>query len=115
VYSIHDLPIEVQFSPVYAFATGDFNSDGYIDVLSAGNFYGSTPAIGRFDASYGNCLTGSKEGTFRIIEPRDSGFSVFGESRDMKLIRSKEGMKILVSRNNAAPRLFSIVSSNKIL
>lgn len=110
VYSIHDFPIEIQFSPVYAFVTGDFNADGFTDILTAGNFHGGTPSIGRFDASYGNCLLGNGEGSYKVIEPRLSGFSIYGEVRDMKLLKSRQSSKIIASRNNGAPRLFSGVS-----
>ena len=112
-YSIRDFPVEVQFSPVYGFVANDFNGDGLIDILAVGNFYGSTPSIGRFDASYGNCLVGNGRGDFKILEPRLSGFSVFGETRDITVLHSKESAKIVVSRNNAAPRLFNIRSPMK--
>lgn len=110
-YSIHEFPMEMQFSPVYAFLTGDFNADSFTDILAVGNFYGSTPSIGRFDASYGNCLLGDTAANFKVLESRLSGFSVFGEARDMKFIRSKGSDKIIVSRNNAAPRLFDNVKA----
>lgn len=107
-YAIREFPIEVQFSPVYGFVAKDFNGDGFIDILTVGNFYGSQPSIGRFDASYGNCLMGNAQGDFRTLEPRFSGFSVYGETRDLQIISSKESDKIVVSRNNATPRLFDI-------
>jgi hypothetical protein len=107
-YTKHEFPVEVQFSPVYGFETGDFNADGFIDILVVGNFYGSTTSIGRLDASYGNYLLGNATGNYEVLEPRLSGFSVFGETRAVKLIRSKLTDKIIVSRNNAAPRLFNV-------
>ena len=105
----------MQFSPVYGFVANDFNGDGLIDILAVGNFYGSTPSIGRFDASYGNCLLGDGRGDFKILDPRLSGFSVFGETRDIKIVRSKKSDMVVVSRNNAAPRLFNIRSSMKLV
>jgi hypothetical protein len=109
-YTIHEFPIDVQFSPVYGFLAKDFNEDGFLDILTVGNFNGSTPTIGRFDSSYGNCLVGSAQGGFQILEPRFSKFAVFGEARDIQYIRSKLSDKVIVSRNNAAPRVFSISS-----
>src|SRR5690606_10505754 len=50
------LPAEVQFSPVYAIETGDFNGDGNIDLLMGGNLFNAKPETGRYDASYGSFL-----------------------------------------------------------
>lgn len=107
-YEIKPLPVEAQFSPIYAFVTSDINADGIPDILAAGNFYGSTPEIGRFDASYGNCFFSSSDMNFTPIEPGSSGFSIYGEVRCMKALKSARSDKILVSRNNASPRLFTI-------
>ena len=112
-YTIHEFPIDVQFSPVYGFLAKDFNKDGFLDILTVGNFNGSNPGIGRFDSSYGNCLVGNAQGEFQILEPRFSKFSVFGEARDIQFVKSKVSDKIIVSRNNAAPRVFNINSLNK--
>lgn len=48
-YTLHDLPDEVQFSPVYGFVTADVNGDGFKDILAVGNFYGNTP-MGKSDS-----------------------------------------------------------------
>ena len=104
-YAIHNFPFEVQFSPVHAFLTGDFNEDGFKDILAVGNFYGNTPSIGRYDASYGNYLEGNGKGEFTWIEPRVSGFAVYGEARDMQAIQTKDASWIVISRNNAIPRV----------
>lgn len=104
-YTIHNFPIEMQFSPVHAFLTNDFNKDGFKDILAVGNFYGNTPGIGRYDASYGSYLAGNGEGSFRWVEPSISGFAIYGEARDIKTIRTKEESWIVISRNNSIPRI----------
>jgi hypothetical protein len=106
-FQVHLLPIEAQFAPIYAFASADFDGDGHMDVLAAGNFYGNQPSMGRDDASYGLFLKGNGKGSFEAIAPRESGFSVFGEVRSISLLQSKENPFILVSRNNATIRLFN--------
>lgn len=111
-YTVNELPIDVQFSPVYAFVTGDFNGDGIIDILTAGNFNGSTPSIGRLGASYGNCLLGSAGDGYEVVQPLRSGFSVFGEVRNMKILKSPMIDMILVCRNNSTTRLFMPVRSD---
>jgi len=51
------LPIEAQFSPVYAIMARDFDHDGSKDLLLAGNFYSLSPQLGKYDASYGLLLS----------------------------------------------------------
>ncbi len=106
-YTITKLPKVAQFSPIYAFATGDFNRDGFVDLLAVGNFDGSTPAIGRFNASFGTYLQGTDNGTFQAIEAQSSGFAVYGAARDIQIINNKS---ILISRNNAPVRILKFDS-----
>ncbi len=104
-YELHELPPVAQFAPIHAFLTGDFNADGHTDVLAAGNFHGNAPAIGRFDASYGTLLAGNGQGGFHPVEPSESGFAVYGEARDMKLIDTGGEHWVVISRNNAPLRV----------
>jgi len=57
-FELHALPVEAQFAPIYASLAGDFDGDGKIDLVTAGNFSGVTPLEGRYDASYGLLLHG---------------------------------------------------------
>ncbi|MBW3631302.1 MAG: VCBS repeat-containing protein, partial [Gemmatimonadetes bacterium] len=52
-FTLLPLPREAQLSPVYGMLPGDFDSDGSLDLLVAGNFDGLEPKIGRMHASYG--------------------------------------------------------------
>ena len=75
------LPIEAQFSPVYAIASGDFDGDGDIDLVCGGNQYKVQPEMGIYDASYGIYLENDGKGQFTYRS--DSGFFVKGEIRDL--------------------------------
>jgi len=105
-YQIQALPREVQMAPIYAFLADDYNSDGSIDILSAGNFFGNATALGRFDASYGNLLRGDKKNDFVNIEPYQSGFAVEGEVRDMQSINAGNEKWLLIGRNNGKVAVF---------
>jgi enediyne biosynthesis protein E4 len=94
----------VQFAPVCSFLVDDFNHDGFKDIVAAGNFDGNTPAIRRLDASFGNYLTGDENGAFTLIEPSASGFAVYGEARDIKMIQAGDSKWIIISRNNVPMR-----------
>jgi len=109
-YTLIPLPLEAQKSPIFGFATADFNGDDIKDIISIGNFYEFQPNIGRADASYGNLLTGNGNGTFIWVEPRNSGWAIPGEGRDIKLIKvaNEKGKSIiLVSRCNDSPLFFN--------
>ncbi|MFN7118543.1 MAG: VCBS repeat-containing protein [Saprospiraceae bacterium] len=103
-FTLKQLPIEAQFSPIFAFATGDFNQDHHLDILAVGNWYDVQPSMGRYDASYGILLQGNGKGNFTSVEPQRSGFVVTGQGRDIKIL--PDG-RILVARNNAAMQVFS--------
>ncbi|MEO0723518.1 MAG: VCBS repeat-containing protein [Bacteroidota bacterium] len=79
------LPVEVQFSPMYAIAAADVDQDGDQDLLLGGNLYKVQPEVGMYDASYGHCLINDGAGNFtdRSVE---LGFSVPGEIRDIQII-----------------------------
>lgn len=107
-FRLVELPIEVQFAPVLAGASGDYNGDGHKDVLLAGNFYEAAPTIGRHDASYGWLLTGNGQGNFEVADIRQSGFLVQGEARDIKILEAADGERlILVAKNNESLKGFT--------
>jgi hypothetical protein len=97
------LPMEAQFAPIHAFLCEDFNRDGHIDVLLAGNFFGVPPDQGRYDASYGSLLLGNGAGEFQPMRLQASGFVVKGEVRALRALQNAAGESVvLVARNNDA-------------
>ncbi|MEK7256635.1 MAG: VCBS repeat-containing protein, partial [Bacteroidota bacterium] len=107
-FEMRPLPIEAQFAPVYAVLAEDFNGDGKKDLLLGGNFYRSKPEVGIYDGSYGWLLLGDGKGNFQTQLPRQSGFFVKGEIRDMISLPVKNKRLILVARNNEAMEVFQI-------
>lgn len=106
-FSLVPMPVEVQFSPVKAIETGDFNQDGKLDILLAGNFFDTLPEWGRFDANYGLLLVGKGQGKFDVIKSKDSGFKTLGQVRNMAKIKSaKQGILLVLAKNNEAAQLF---------
>jgi len=103
------LPLEVQFSTVYAAATGDYNHDGNQDVLLGGNLYNVKPEVGRYDASYGSLLLGNGHGSFNYIPAKFSGFHLDGEIRDFKEVTTSKGKIILVARSNDSLQVFKVI------
>jgi hypothetical protein len=104
------LPVEVQFSSVFAADTGDFNRDGNTDILLGGNLYNVKPETGRYDASYGSFLKGDGRGGFSNITAKSSGFRLEGEIRDIMQINTPVGKLLLVARSNDPLQVFKILS-----
>ncbi|MEP6746799.1 MAG: VCBS repeat-containing protein, partial [Bacteroidota bacterium] len=108
-YAVSKLPIQVQWSPVFTFLTGDFNEDHQTDVIAAGNFYGVLPYEGRYDASYGSVLLSNNSGGFNTLSPFQSGFMPAGEIRDIKAIKMAGGKTLFaVARNNQEILLYQL-------
>jgi len=105
-YSLVPLPREAQVAPVYGILAGDFDRDGKLDLLLAGNFDGVQPEIGRMSASYGLFLRGDGHGGFTPVRAASSGFFVPGAARDIERLRTRAGDLYIVARNDDRPLFF---------
>jgi hypothetical protein len=99
-FVLRQLPTEAQFAPIRAVLVNDFNGDGRPDLLVAGNDYNVTPALGRYDASYGLLLTGTGDGGFAAVDMTQSGLRIDGQVRHMAWLKDAGERLIVVARNN---------------
>ncbi|WP_317662626.1 VCBS repeat-containing protein [Maribacter sp. TH_r10] len=99
------LPIEAQFSPIYAISSSDFDNDGDMDLLLGGNLYNTKPEVGRYDASFGLYLENIDGANFKTYKG-NKGFSLVGEIRDIKI----HNQEVIVSRNNDSLAIFNYKS-----
>jgi enediyne biosynthesis protein E4 len=99
-FLLKPLPVEAQFSPVYAINAEDFDNDGSSDIILGGNQYRAKPETGIYDASYGLFLKGNGDGTFQTVSSINSGFFTKGEIRDLKVMNINGSRTIAVARNN---------------
>jgi hypothetical protein len=100
-FDVQPLPVEAQFAPVYAAMADDFDGDGHVDLLLAGNFHGVTPLLGRYDASYGLVLHGDGSGQFTSVDLEEIGLEIEGEVRDMKWLRHASGGRLIIIARNS--------------
>ncbi len=100
-FRMRPLPATAQFAPVYAAVAEDFEGDGRVDLLLAGNLHGVPPVLGRYDASYGTLLRGQGDGQFMPVSLEESGLLIEGQVRRIASFRSAlGGRSIAVARNN---------------
>ena len=96
----HDLPIQTQSSPTNQILIKDFNSDGHLDVLLAGNLYSSEVETPRADAGIGSLLFGNSKGDFNFVNYEESGLCIGGDVKDIDFLKSKKNKYIIVAKNN---------------
>ncbi|HLO81167.1 MAG TPA: VCBS repeat-containing protein, partial [Chitinophagaceae bacterium] len=87
------LPVQADFSPVYAIHIDDFNKDGKKDILLLGNIEQTRIKIGKIDANQGVVLLGDGKGNFKYDEQTESGLKIGGCVRDVKVIGERSGKK----------------------
>jgi len=95
------LPYAAQTSSINDMIIEDIDNDGVLDIVLAGNLYGSEVETPRNDASIGYLLTGIGNGEFHTVSPIESGINILGEARSIKTINlaDKKG-SYLIARNN---------------
>ena len=104
-FAKHILPVEAQFAPVNSILCNDFDNDGHIDLLLAGNEYQTEVMTGRYDASYGLYLQGNGKNSFK---PMYSVFITNGDVKNMKLLNAKNQQLVLVAVNGDSLQTFKI-------
>ncbi len=105
-FSLQGLPYQAQFSPIKAIETGDFNKDGKLDILLAGNFFDSLPEWGRFDANYGLLLEGQGQGKFAVKLSKQTGFKTIGQVRNMALVKGGKSNYVVLAKNDDKAQVF---------
>ena len=95
------LPAEAQFAPVFGMLTGDYNGDGNLDVLMAGNSYATEASTGRYDAMTGLLLAGDGKGNFKPVNSAATGFKADGDVKSLAKIFSVDGTEIILVGNNS--------------
>ena len=114
-FTLVPLPLAAQIAPVYGILADDFDQDGKLDLLLAGNFDGVKPDVARMSASYGLFLRGDGRGNFTPVRTAESGFLVPGQVRDIQKLRTRAGDLYIVARNNDRPLFFRATSQRQVI
>jgi hypothetical protein len=94
------LTSQAQIFPITSILPTDYNKDGIIDLLVAGNDYSLDVESGRADGGIGLALSGIGNGKFRVTPVEESGFYVPGDVKCMKYIVIGGKQCIIVGKNS---------------
>jgi enediyne biosynthesis protein E4 len=99
-FQVKKLPIQAQFSPIFAILSVDINKDGFKDLILAGNQSHGRVRIGNMDANYGQIFINDQKGGFTF----HSNLGIKGDVKDLQLI----GNQVIVGINNQNARVFKV-------
>ena len=105
-FVVKALPFMAQSSKIFSILSTDVNADGHLDVLLGGNDYGVSTYQGRYDAITGLALMGDGKGGFETSLPSKNGFLLNGEVRNIKTLKTPQGLRYLVARNGQKLQVF---------
>ena len=105
-FSFHVFGTLAQLAPVNAIVVEDVDNDGVKDLLLAGNEYQAAVMTGRYDASYGLLLKGNGKGVFDPVSPAVSGLILDGDVRDLKVVHTAAGRRLVVGVNDGPIKVF---------
>lgn len=104
-FEFRPFPAQAQVSPLFGFALLSGSNKG---ILAGGNFSGVIPFEGRYDADYGDVMLLDNNKNFKWISPVSAGIVLRGEVRDIKEIKTTNGVIYAVAFNNKGLRFFKL-------
>ncbi len=107
-FTIEKLPVETQLSSLNSVLPLALTDNGKTMLLTGGNEFGFQPQFGCLDANYGQLLQNNGQGIFTCMNQQKSGLCLRGAVRDMQLVHTAKGKRILVLQNDQQPLLFAI-------
>ncbi len=80
-FKIHDLPMQVQCSPVFGTILEDFNNDNQLDAMIIGNSMADESIAGYYDASYGNIMINRGDFKWDVLDPSKTNIIADGDKK----------------------------------
>ena len=113
-WKISLLPTLAQLSSVHGIVTGDYDGDGHLDAVLAGNLYSAEVETPRNDAGLGVFLRGDGAGNFTAVPTAESGLFLPGDVKNLVRITVGEDQLLVAGRNDDALVTGRVLSRAKI-
>lgn len=97
---VHKLPKAAQAAPIYGILPRDWNGDGHMDLLVAGNYYEREVETTRSDAGIGTLLLGNGNGQFKAISPAETGIIAYLDVRQLAVVENQQQLPLVFILNN---------------
>lgn len=109
-FTARKLPFLAQITPLMAMKSGDFTTDGALDLLIGGNLMKVKPSYGGSqDAGKGLFLRGDNRGNFKALSSTNSGYFTTGMVRGIQQLGdNEEELRVVIARYKDTPLLFNI-------
>jgi hypothetical protein len=107
-FEVHKLPDQAQFSPIYAMTLVDYNHDGNMDVIAAGNQTAIRIRVGIIDANFGQLFEGDGKGNFKYIRQPLSGLSTTGDAKSLQMIDIQGNPFLLIGISNVGVKTYKL-------
>lgn len=105
-YQVNQLPVYCQLGPINRSLVDDYNNDGHLDVLVAGNNFGVEVETIRYDGGRGVLLLGDGTGNFKQLSPLESGFFENSDCKDMVQVKFKDKTIVITVSNQSKAKTF---------
>ncbi|SMD43899.1 Repeat domain-containing protein [Aquiflexum balticum DSM 16537] len=99
-FVVHSLPMQAQFTPIYAISVLDFDQDGKLDFILAGNQNSSRLRIGVMDSNFGQLFKGDGAGGFEFVSQKDSGLNFMGDVKSLQIMNVGNDKMLFIGVNN---------------
>ena len=105
-WEVKPLPRMAQLSSVNGIIVKDINADSFLDIVLAGNLYGSEVETPRNDAGNGLVLLGDGKGSFKSLAIKESGFFSSKDVKEIHTIGLGDKSNIVCVNNNESLQFF---------
>ena len=99
-FQFKELPLAIQFAPVFGMLTEDVDLDGNLDLLTVGNSFATEVGLGRYDAQGSLFLKGDGKGKFTA---QRSFFVLSGDNKSITKVHNRNNQTTLLVGTNSSP------------
>ena len=101
VFERKALPLLCQTSPIFGMLTGDYTSDGNLDIVITGNSNSTEVSTGAYDAMNGILLVGDGKGNFAVQNSMQTGLRTPGDMKGIASLKNADGSLLLLVAANS--------------
>ena len=103
-FTIHQLPVQAQWYPVYSISLMDVNNDGKKDFIAGGNQTYSRIKFGSYGSGKGDVFINKGDFKFERLSPGQSGIRINGDIRNAVVI----GQQLIFGINDQQSLCYSL-------